>query len=62
MSLLVVMHLAFVLYNSLHFGDFCVVICVSEGVREEKARKATSKYKVGGEIGRDGKERGRASA
>ena len=59
MLLLVVM-LAFALHNSLHFGDFCVAICVR--VREEKACKAASKYKVGGEIGRYGKERGRAGA
>ncbi|MCW7074502.1 MAG: hypothetical protein OCU24_01435 [Candidatus Methanospirare jalkutatii] len=41
-------------------ASFCVAICVR--VREERARKATSKYKVRGEIRRYGKERGRASA
>ncbi|MCW3132396.1 MAG: hypothetical protein N2V73_06740 [Candidatus Methanospirare jalkutatii] len=57
--MLVVM-LAFALHNYYILASFCVAICVR--VREERARKATSKYKVRGKIRRYGKERGRAGA
>jgi len=60
-SLLVVVHLVFALHNSLHFGEFLRRhLCECGSARREGTQG--DKYKVGGEIRRYGKERGRAGA